>query len=315
MARVASGHLLVSVPREPLWRALNIARGAYLRDLGNTPGHVNHWSKRALRRAAVAAWRGRGGTLSASRGPCCCRNVAVAVHAELAERGRGGERQIRLRPRRPDPVGRHRHDRRCHVRVLRARQPLAERGRLQGHLGPVVGAVPDHLDHLPAGRAAALAHDRVAPGAGARGASAAGAADDPADRRDGLPGRGARVPRADRGGRVRRLGRAVLGARRRRARVRGELLRARLARRPPAVRPLRRPRAAGVGLALPVRARGRDRDRRRPGRRRARHRGGAAGLADGRAVGDRAPRSRRARRGQAGRCARAPGSRAPCSRS
>jgi ubiquinone/menaquinone biosynthesis C-methylase UbiE len=48
MARVASGHLLVSVPREPLWRALNMARGAYLRDLGNTPGHVNHWSKRGF---------------------------------------------------------------------------------------------------------------------------------------------------------------------------------------------------------------------------------------------------------------------------
>jgi 2-polyprenyl-3-methyl-5-hydroxy-6-metoxy-1,4-benzoquinol methylase len=46
MARVARRHLLVSVPREPLWRALNLARGAYLRDLGNTPGHVNHWSKR-----------------------------------------------------------------------------------------------------------------------------------------------------------------------------------------------------------------------------------------------------------------------------
>jgi ubiquinone/menaquinone biosynthesis C-methylase UbiE len=48
MARVASGHLLVSVPREPLWRALNVARGAYLAQLGNTPGHVNHWSKRAF---------------------------------------------------------------------------------------------------------------------------------------------------------------------------------------------------------------------------------------------------------------------------
>jgi 2-polyprenyl-3-methyl-5-hydroxy-6-metoxy-1,4-benzoquinol methylase len=46
MARVARGHLLVSVPREPLWRVLNMARGAYLKDLGNTPGHVNHWSKR-----------------------------------------------------------------------------------------------------------------------------------------------------------------------------------------------------------------------------------------------------------------------------
>jgi ubiquinone/menaquinone biosynthesis C-methylase UbiE len=45
MARVARRHLLVSVPREPLWRALNLARGAYVRELGNTPGHLNHWSK------------------------------------------------------------------------------------------------------------------------------------------------------------------------------------------------------------------------------------------------------------------------------
>jgi len=49
MARVAKGgHLLVSVPREPLWRGLNMARGAYLQDLGNTPGHLNHWSKRSF---------------------------------------------------------------------------------------------------------------------------------------------------------------------------------------------------------------------------------------------------------------------------
>ncbi len=48
MARVARRHLLVSVPREPLWRMLNMARGAYVADLGNTPGHVNHWSKRSF---------------------------------------------------------------------------------------------------------------------------------------------------------------------------------------------------------------------------------------------------------------------------
>jgi ubiquinone/menaquinone biosynthesis C-methylase UbiE len=48
MARVARRHLLVSVPREPLWRMLNMARGAYLAELGNTPGHVNHWSKRSF---------------------------------------------------------------------------------------------------------------------------------------------------------------------------------------------------------------------------------------------------------------------------
>ncbi len=45
---MARGHLLVSVPREPAWRALNLVRGAYPRALGNTPGHVNHWSKRGF---------------------------------------------------------------------------------------------------------------------------------------------------------------------------------------------------------------------------------------------------------------------------
>ena len=45
MARVAERWLLVSVPREPVWRMTNMARGAYLKDLGNTPGHLNHWSK------------------------------------------------------------------------------------------------------------------------------------------------------------------------------------------------------------------------------------------------------------------------------
>jgi len=48
MARVAQRQLLVSVPREPLWRGLNLARGAYVKQLGNTPGHVNHWSKRSF---------------------------------------------------------------------------------------------------------------------------------------------------------------------------------------------------------------------------------------------------------------------------
>lgn len=42
--------MLFSVPREPAWRALNVVRGRYLRDLGNTPGHVQHWSRRAFLR-------------------------------------------------------------------------------------------------------------------------------------------------------------------------------------------------------------------------------------------------------------------------
>jgi 2-polyprenyl-3-methyl-5-hydroxy-6-metoxy-1,4-benzoquinol methylase len=48
MARCAERHLLVSVPREPLWRMLNMARGAYWAQLGNTPGHLNHWSRGAF---------------------------------------------------------------------------------------------------------------------------------------------------------------------------------------------------------------------------------------------------------------------------
>jgi 2-polyprenyl-3-methyl-5-hydroxy-6-metoxy-1,4-benzoquinol methylase len=64
MARVSSRHLLVSVPREPLWRGLNVARGAYLRELGNTPGHVNHWSKRAF-----VSLLSRYGTVEEARSP------------------------------------------------------------------------------------------------------------------------------------------------------------------------------------------------------------------------------------------------------
>jgi len=36
---------LLSVPREPIWRAMNMARGAYLSHWGNSPGHLQHWSK------------------------------------------------------------------------------------------------------------------------------------------------------------------------------------------------------------------------------------------------------------------------------
>jgi ubiquinone/menaquinone biosynthesis C-methylase UbiE len=45
LARVTKRWALVSVPFEPWWRLGNIFRGAYLRDLGNTPDHVNHWGK------------------------------------------------------------------------------------------------------------------------------------------------------------------------------------------------------------------------------------------------------------------------------
>lgn len=48
LAALACPWLLVSVPREPVWRALNLARLSYVGDLGNTPGHLGHWSKRGF---------------------------------------------------------------------------------------------------------------------------------------------------------------------------------------------------------------------------------------------------------------------------
>ena len=45
LRNVTKNHCLVSVPNEPLWRILNMARGSYLRDFGNTPGHMQHWSR------------------------------------------------------------------------------------------------------------------------------------------------------------------------------------------------------------------------------------------------------------------------------
>lgn len=46
LAQLANPYLVVSVPREPLWRILNALRGRYLSRLGNTPGHLQHWCKR-----------------------------------------------------------------------------------------------------------------------------------------------------------------------------------------------------------------------------------------------------------------------------
>ncbi len=76
MARVAGGHLLVSVPHEPLWRALNVARGAYLRQLGNTPGHLNHWTRRSF-----VSLLGRYGEVTEIRSPFPWTMLLVRVRA------------------------------------------------------------------------------------------------------------------------------------------------------------------------------------------------------------------------------------------
>jgi 2-polyprenyl-3-methyl-5-hydroxy-6-metoxy-1,4-benzoquinol methylase len=74
MARVANRWLLVSVPREPVWRMVNMARGAYLKDFGNTPGHINHWSKRSF-----VSMLSRHGTVDEVRSPFPWTMVLVRV--------------------------------------------------------------------------------------------------------------------------------------------------------------------------------------------------------------------------------------------
>lgn len=46
LVKASDEYLLVSVPREPLWCILNFCRGKYWSTWGNTPGHINHWSKK-----------------------------------------------------------------------------------------------------------------------------------------------------------------------------------------------------------------------------------------------------------------------------
>jgi SAM-dependent methyltransferase len=48
MSRVTARALLLSVPNEPSWRISHMLAGRDVRKLGDTPGHINHWSKRAF---------------------------------------------------------------------------------------------------------------------------------------------------------------------------------------------------------------------------------------------------------------------------
>lgn len=42
--RISGRYLLASVPNEPWWRIGNMLRLKYLKDWGNTPEHINHWT-------------------------------------------------------------------------------------------------------------------------------------------------------------------------------------------------------------------------------------------------------------------------------
>lgn len=54
LRRVAKRAVILSTPREPLWRFLNFCRGKYVRDFGNTPGHVQQWSSGGLCREVAS---------------------------------------------------------------------------------------------------------------------------------------------------------------------------------------------------------------------------------------------------------------------
>ena len=79
LARVGRGQLVLSVPREPIWRVANMARGKYIGALGNTPGHIQHWSSRGS-----PGWSAPTSRVDAVRAPFPW--TMVAAHS----RGPGG---------------------------------------------------------------------------------------------------------------------------------------------------------------------------------------------------------------------------------
>jgi len=54
LKKIAKKYILISVPNEPYFRMANILRLKYLKSAGNTPGHINHWSKKQLKKFLVS---------------------------------------------------------------------------------------------------------------------------------------------------------------------------------------------------------------------------------------------------------------------
>jgi SAM-dependent methyltransferase len=54
LGRVCAGHLFLTVPHEPFFRAGNLARGRYTSRLGSTPGHRSTWGRRGFLRLVAA---------------------------------------------------------------------------------------------------------------------------------------------------------------------------------------------------------------------------------------------------------------------
>ena len=154
MARCAQRHLLVSVPREPLWRDAEHGARRLSAELGNTPGPSQPLVQALVRATALAPREVVRDALAVPLDDAACPPLA-----------RG---DALLRQRRQDPVGRDRLHGPADVRLLLDRKPRARRSVGQADRPAVVGDVRDHLGDLPTDRTAALAHDRRAPRARSR---------------------------------------------------------------------------------------------------------------------------------------------------
>lgn len=50
LKRISKDSVIITVPREPFFRFANILRLKYLKNLGNAPGHINHWTKNTFKK-------------------------------------------------------------------------------------------------------------------------------------------------------------------------------------------------------------------------------------------------------------------------
>lgn len=50
LKRVSKKCILISVPNEPIFTIANFLRGKYLKNFGNHPEHIQHWSKYSLKK-------------------------------------------------------------------------------------------------------------------------------------------------------------------------------------------------------------------------------------------------------------------------
>jgi SAM-dependent methyltransferase len=54
LSRVCAGHLFLTVPHEPFFRAGNLVRRRYTSRLGSTPGHVSNWGRQGFLQVVAA---------------------------------------------------------------------------------------------------------------------------------------------------------------------------------------------------------------------------------------------------------------------